>query len=88
MIKRNKIIIIITTVLISSAMAFVFFVQEGPVSGSEKEMNDTDLPLNNSHIKKTNEDDGYVLDNDSLYERLSNSQTKDDDKLKYYQDSI
>lgn len=88
MIKRKKIIIIIAIVLISSSMAFVFILQGGPVTASEKEINDAELPSNTSQTKKTNKGDGSVLDSDSLYNHLSNRQTKVDDKLQHDKDSL
>ena len=87
MIKRNKIIILIAIVLISS-LAFVLVLREGPVTVSKKETIDADLPSNQSHTKKNNKGDESVFDGDSLYEHLSNHQTKKDDKLLHDKDSI
>ena len=87
MIKRNKIIILIAIVLISS-LAFVLMLREGPVTVSKKETIEEHLPPNQSHAKKNNKGDESVFDGDSLYEHLSNHQTKKDDKLLHDKDSI
>ena len=87
MIKRNKIIILIAIVLISS-LAFVLMLREGPVTVSKKETIDADLPPNHSHTKKNSKGDESVFDGDSLYEHLSNRPAKVDDKLLHDKDSI
>ena len=88
MIKRNKIIMIIAILLISSSMALIFILREGRVSALEMELNEERLPPDHSSTKKNNE--GFVseLSNDSLYKRLSNHRTKEDGQVLHHKDSL
>lgn len=81
MIKRYKIIIIIAILLISSGISFVFILRGAPISASEKEINDTDLPASYNQSIKTDKVIAPGLVHDSLYDHLSNRPTKVNDTL-------
>lgn len=82
MIKRNKILIIIAILLISSSVSFIFILTGVPVTTPEKEINDTDLPTTHNQSIKTDKA------NDSLYDHLSNRHLKVDDKLVSDEDKV